>query len=900
MALFGGYKLEQEGDGYVITLFMYPGREEFAEELEPNQGESYNRLETNVRSYVRDKFPGLKIKAAKVMAGAMIIASVPLAGMTAAFAADTAPAIVAQQVPSVETSNKNVQKAVERLGSLGLTVGFEDGKYHEDREVTRAEFATFLVRALGLEDAAKAAIGNTAFKDVPGNHWASGYISVASGQGLIKGVGNDRFDPESKVTYGEAVTMTVRALGYKDEFLRGTWPGNFVAKGNELDLLKNITYASNGRANRGDIAILVNNSLDAKVVKQTSFGDNSRWEETGKTLLQDRLRIEKVDDQVITSVPRTSTALKSNEVRVGNTTYRVAAGIAVNDLLGSRVNIYTRTVNGNNTIIYFDLQTREADIARGTIDNIGGGKIKLLFSNGSDKEYDLADTPNVFIGNEGKTLADLQGLAGTKYARVVLNDNGKVAFIEAYGIEAESIVVRSVDVDKKVITGLKGIQDDSKVRLGEKDGLKIFLNAKEASLADLKAGDVVYTSTVKEGDKDFTYAFVSRNVLEGTLGSLKPGSLKINGKDYDVATAFATYSMTNDTQAPKTYNEAAFGEIGDSIGKTVRAYLDINGKVRHLVADVQETTDTIYGVVTRAYLEQGNQAIRVQTATGEVAYVFNKDITAPAKGDIVSFKLTKEGKINNDNFAIITAAADLDSALLDTDEVTITSFDKDRGFIADSTNERYYISDKTVFMQYYDNGAVGPAVIKWDDIKGRTPAANLRAVIVKDGIDTKFVVFTDNYNLTADAKVGYVTGNPYYDGDWKVDVTLPDGGKATYKVDKDAVKEGDFIVFTADKDNKIAVNRAVYDNFAEAGPLAGGFTVKAGTAELVRNNGIRVAGDTFRNFASNYKVFILDLNDQNQFDNAKGAELGDLEQNHSIVRTIVNNDGDIEMVIIMK
>ena len=54
-----------------------------------------------------------------------------------------------------------------------------------------------------------------------------------SRQGLIKGYPDGTFKPANQVSYAEAITMLVRALGYKDEFLSGQWPANYLAKAGE-------------------------------------------------------------------------------------------------------------------------------------------------------------------------------------------------------------------------------------------------------------------------------------------------------------------------------------------------------------------------------------------------------------------------------------------------------------------------------------------------------------------------------------------------------------------------------------------------------------------------------------------------------------------------------------------
>ncbi|MGN0517371.1 MAG: S-layer homology domain-containing protein, partial [Acutalibacteraceae bacterium] len=45
------------------------------------------------------------------------------------------------------------------------------------------------------------------YKDVPSNHWAHKYVCAASYYGLMQGVGNDEFDPDSPIKYAHFISV---------------------------------------------------------------------------------------------------------------------------------------------------------------------------------------------------------------------------------------------------------------------------------------------------------------------------------------------------------------------------------------------------------------------------------------------------------------------------------------------------------------------------------------------------------------------------------------------------------------------------------------------------------------------------------------------------------------------
>lgn len=141
------------------------------------------------------------------------------------------------------------------LKDIGLYKGYDDGTLGLERPITRAEFATLIVRILGEEEASKTPV-NTNFKDVGKQHWASGYINTAVKHKLVQGYSDQTFRPEGKITYAEALTMLIRLLGYESQ-AKGEWPQSHIAVADSLGITKGLNYDANHVVNRGDIAVFI-------------------------------------------------------------------------------------------------------------------------------------------------------------------------------------------------------------------------------------------------------------------------------------------------------------------------------------------------------------------------------------------------------------------------------------------------------------------------------------------------------------------------------------------------------------------------------------------------------------------------------------------------------------------
>lgn len=95
---------------------------------------------------------------------------------------------------------------VKLLGN-GVVQGYPDGTFQPGKAVTRAEFASMLVKALNLQ-----ATGQSAFSDMSG-HWAKNTVAIAADHGIVTGYEDGTFRPNQQVTRQEMVAMAVRAFG---------------------------------------------------------------------------------------------------------------------------------------------------------------------------------------------------------------------------------------------------------------------------------------------------------------------------------------------------------------------------------------------------------------------------------------------------------------------------------------------------------------------------------------------------------------------------------------------------------------------------------------------------------------------------------------------------------------
>lgn len=176
-----------------------------------------------------------------------------------------------------DITDPQVGRAVEALRVMGVIDGGGDGRYDPDGSLTRAAFCKMAILVMGKGDEAEAQASRTIFNDVPARHWARGYVNLAAlttvgggedgkgGTRLMLGLGNGSFAPDRVISYGEAVTILLRMLGYAKE-ANLNWPNGAVSTAGNLGLTSGFVPPGAGApVTRAQAALLFCNMLTAPI-----------------------------------------------------------------------------------------------------------------------------------------------------------------------------------------------------------------------------------------------------------------------------------------------------------------------------------------------------------------------------------------------------------------------------------------------------------------------------------------------------------------------------------------------------------------------------------------------------------------------------------------------------------
>ncbi len=394
----------------------------------------------------------------------------------------------------LKDSAANLQKAADLLSGLKIIEGFPDGEFKAAEGVTRAQMAVMIVKARGL---ATIATDTPSFTDSQ-THWAKGYIALASDLGIIEGKGNGIFDPDGAVTYEQAATMMLRALGYSNLSINGgasaAYNGaNYRAKAIALNLFKDLTgFVMNEGANRGDIALMLNRNLSNNMVETNDKGraEYVTNESGAKVSLLAQIATRNA------ALPVTSTVVDDALVDISEYLYQ---------------NVVAYLVDGK--VIY--VESSNSIVKSGTITAANATSVTTKAGT-----YTQGTTvPSVTYNNGAAKLADHFATLVGASAQIILNADEELVGIVAKE-ETQGILVSSLyKKDSSILVGktTAGTSDTIAFPLksGKVDLTKVTVTGAVDTVTDIAVNDVVKAYKTIAADK--VELLVVRDAVEGKV-----------------------------------------------------------------------------------------------------------------------------------------------------------------------------------------------------------------------------------------------------------------------------------------------------------------------------------------------------------------------------------------------
>ncbi len=120
--------------------------------------------------------------------------------------------VIAPVKPALkDISGHWAETSINKLVNAGAISGYPDGTFKPDSSITRAEFATVLVKAFNLEPR-----NGKVFSDTSG-HWAENSIRTATAHGIVSGYNASNFGPNDIITREQMAVMIIIAANLTND-----------------------------------------------------------------------------------------------------------------------------------------------------------------------------------------------------------------------------------------------------------------------------------------------------------------------------------------------------------------------------------------------------------------------------------------------------------------------------------------------------------------------------------------------------------------------------------------------------------------------------------------------------------------------------------------------------------
>ncbi len=174
--------------------------------------------------------------------------------------------VVSMSIPCFafdDVTSPSLARQIDALQMMGIVNGVSHSDFAPQDTLTRAQFTKMAVVAQGRQKEADRQAGMTIFPDVRSSHWAVGYINLAvrGEDRFMSGFGDGTFGPDKTITYGEAVTILMRLLGYNDEDVGMLWPMGYIQRANSIGLSDDVYLKGNQTISRAQAVQLFSNLL---------------------------------------------------------------------------------------------------------------------------------------------------------------------------------------------------------------------------------------------------------------------------------------------------------------------------------------------------------------------------------------------------------------------------------------------------------------------------------------------------------------------------------------------------------------------------------------------------------------------------------------------------------------
>ena len=583
------------------------------------------------------------------------------------------PASAAESFSDV--TDKKTAQNVEVLRLLGVIEGNGAGQFNPSGLLTRAEFCKMVVVLMGKGSDAMRYKTVTIFPDVRATHWAAGYINLAVRQSepkLLAGLPDGTFQPDSYITYGQAVTILMRVLGFADKDSGGIWPDGYINLAKSTGVSAGVNLTGSANITRAQAAQLFVNVLstgkdgkgytpagctkgDKEVTLVSMNGDKLRisGEKDPKTLVRPSSSsalnglkgylLTNSDGKVVTFVPKTSSttgAAVSNAAVIlpadkstsgisaltdGRTDYTVYRNGVLSSVSALRKNDVVTYDAVSNTVYACDTRVtvyyescEPSPSAPVSIKVLGGTSFNVLpTAQQSLSKFKPGKTMTILLTSDGTVAGAVENDYSARGNAIGIVSGSKVQLL--CGSTTIDLSLTGMTVDSKLDGKLVSISSSSKTSVGlyaKTGGVSGDLNVREGTLGSKKlaSGVMLFDDGVLKNLSDLTDVSVPQSRISYARTNAN-GEIDLIALSSTSGELYGRVSVYTET-TPEVKDES--GNVTVPAETTTKISVDVNG--------------TTYGPYTSGYGVRSGDFVAFKENSGKTG--FSQMLTLDKLGEV--------------------------------------------------------------------------------------------------------------------------------------------------------------------------------------------------------------------------------------------------------------------------
>lgn len=488
--------------------------------------------------------------------------------------------------------------------------------------LSRYELAEIVSKIILYKNNIALGTGETMYVDIPHTAEAAVVINTVTSRGIMSGVGEGRFDPDSSVTLNQAVCTIVNLLGYKNAALaEGGFPDGYFKIASDIGILKNVNLAEE-TITYANLRTLLANALATDVMIMTGVGENQKYEILkDEPLLTYEMGLKKVEGVVrgtLLSAITEEAFTGRGEVNINGNIYGIG-DFNANEYVGYYVNacfideddsdyqeiIYIEKVNNKNET----LEIYSDEFHSWTGDEI------VYVRNGESKraKAKLADGADVMYNGTPLATYDEDDFELSNGIITLIDNTGDGRYDIISLTEYRTVAVKNINVSKKTILDLFSADNSLDMHNADDENITI-LDAKgdELSLGEITAGDVVTWYVDRTGENYTLIVATDAGIAGSVTGKdLELGLLYIDDEEYKMSPEYISRyeeEMAENLELENGKDELAYGKSGTF-------YLDYLERVVGFKSGEGVLDEWIYGWIVKPVYDEDNDSYLLKIHT---------------------------------------------------------------------------------------------------------------------------------------------------------------------------------------------------------------------------------------------------------------------------------------------